>query len=153
MIAYGNLFANWMVEFPFSLLKSQRLCVHHIIEIYSGKRANWQEKNPKAVYFVVIVTMDSFFFLRCRFRFFFQSIRDYTFDVNFICVTMYIYQLTVLFAFCDVTIEIRARQQQQQKDPYTYSQTKRHSESEKNGVSLFFLHSSNFILIYLLFAK
>lgn len=84
---------GWL-KFPFTLfqMKSVCVCVHRIIEIYSGRRnGTGTQKNPKAVYFVVIVTTDSFFSLCSRFYFFIQSIRDFTFDVNFICVTMYIF--------------------------------------------------------------
>lgn len=50
---------NFLFHFLFSM---KSVCMHRIIEIYSGRR-NDRKKNPKAVYFVVIVTTDSSFFV------------------------------------------------------------------------------------------
>lgn len=141
MIAYGNPFAEtgWLNFLFFTFQWNQCVSSYYWNFIQVDEMTG---KNPKAVYFVVIVTTDSLFFPVADFFCCWKSIRDFTFDVNFICVTMYIYQLTVLFAFCNVTIEIRTRPTTEHTHTHTHTftdrQTERLSESEKMGCRFFF---------------
>lgn len=108
-------------------------------------------KNPKAVYFVVIVTMDLLFFFRSRF--FFSKYPGFHFWCQF-HLRNYAY-LPIDGLICVLRCDNWNQGQTTTKYMRAHSAIDRRNDSprvEKNGVSFFF-HSSNFILIYLPFAK